>query len=54
VLIDWDRIYNWKIWQVFKWMIGFIILGVIIYGIINIDKCIEWQKFIMEFVDKNI
>ena len=54
MLIDWDKIFNWKVWQVFKWVTGIVIIGLIVYGIMNVDKCIEWQKYIIDFFDKYI
>lgn len=32
-MIDYDEIFDWKIWQIFKWITGTIILGGIIIGI---------------------
>jgi hypothetical protein len=33
-MIDWDIVFNWKVWQVLKWIIGLIILTIIIIGIL--------------------
>lgn len=29
--MDWDKIFNWKFWQVMKWITGIILLVLIVW-----------------------
>lgn len=32
-LIDYDEVFNWKVWQYMKWVTGVIILVLILLGV---------------------
>ena len=44
-LIDWDIVFNWKVWQYCKWVFGVLIITALVYLIHQtITGGIQWTK----------